>query len=181
MSGRNCHTDKYKIQKWCIQIIDYPYMNDVNLQCWIEMRHFCFTSQSKMFQSYLCSTSMYRLTEEDGPIIGFLCHRHFVGFLLCPSRHRHGATLFPLILKNRTPLSSSGNHQMIELLLKKYMWMPPLLGVEFQLQVHRCATGIMLTLCSEGRLFELRCPRVISGRTSDGKEVKRHIRTSEPV
>ena len=104
-----------------------------------------------------------------------------VGFLLCPSRHRHGATLFPLILKKRTPLSSNGIHQMIKLSLKKYMWMPPLLWVEFQSQVHRCATGIMLVLCSEGRLFELRCPRAISGSTFDGKEVKRRIRASGPV
>ena len=58
--------------------------------------------------------------------------------------------------------------------------MPPLLGVEFKPQVHRCATGIMLVLCSEGRLFALCCPRAISWRTSDGKEVKRRIRASGP-
>ena len=61
---------------------------------------------------------------------------------------------------------------MVELSLKKYMRMPHLLGIEFQPQVNRCATGIMLALCSEGRLFELRCPLVINGFTSDGKEVK---------
>ena len=37
-----------KIQKWYVQILDYPYMNDVNLkehvQYWIEMRRFYFTS-----------------------------------------------------------------------------------------------------------------------------------------
>ena len=68
-----CRYASQATQKWYIQIIDYPYMNDVNLkehvhvQCWIEMRRFCFTSQSKMFQSYLTncdSTSMRRLTEE---------------------------------------------------------------------------------------------------------------------
>ena len=58
--------------------------------------------------------------------------------------------------------------------------MPPLLGVEFQRQVHRCATGIMLALGSGGRLFELRCPRAINGRTSDGKEVKRRISPKDP-
>ena len=43
-----------KIQKYYIQIIDYPYMNDMNWkeheQRWIELRYFCFTSQSMMFQ-----------------------------------------------------------------------------------------------------------------------------------
>ena len=123
---------------------------------------------SRRCVSPICdNTSMCRLTEEeDGPMIGFLCHRHFVGFLLCQSRHRHGATLFRLILKNRTPLSRSRIYQMIELTLTKYTWMPPLLGgVELQPQVHRCAIGIMLALWLEGRLFEPRCPQAIRGRT----------------
>ena len=152
------------------------YNVELNLDVFV-LRH------SRRFFSHIWdSTSMYRLTEEvDGPMIGCLCHRHFVGFLLCQSWHRHGTTLFPLILKKRTPLSSSGIHQMIELSLKKYMWMPPLLGVEFQPQVHRCATDIMLVLCSEGRLFALRSPRAISWRTSDGKEDKRRIRAPGPV
>ena len=42
---------------------------------------------------------------------------------------------------------------------------------------HACLVlrRFMLALCSEGQLFALRCLRAISGRTSDGKEVKRRI------
>ena len=175
-----------KIQKWYIQIIDYPYMNDMNLkehvQCWIEMWHFCFTSQSNMFQSYLWqhidvqADWRRRWTYDRVPMSDIP-----KGFYWAHKGTGTGSTLFLLSLKNRTPRSNSWIHQMIELSLKKYIWMQPLLGVEFQPQVQRCATGIMLALCSEGRLFELNCPRAISRRTSDGKEVKRRIRASGPV
>ena len=47
---------------------------------------------------------------------------------------------FPAISEKTDP----SFHQMIELSSKKYMLMPPLLGVEFHPEVHRCATGIML-------------------------------------
>ena len=70
-------------------------MNDVN---WKEhvlkwdvfvLRHIrrCF--------SHICdSTQMCGLTEEVRPLVGLSCHRHFAGFLLCPSKHRYRATPF---------------------------------------------------------------------------------------
>ena len=70
----------------------------------VELKWDVFVSRHsrKCFSHIYHSTSMCRRTEEeDGPMIGLLCHRHFVGFLLCPSRHRHGVTLFRLILKTR--------------------------------------------------------------------------------
>ena len=159
------------IQKWYIQIIDYPYYtNDVNLkehvQCWIEMRRFCFKDVSVIFFSaHRCAADWRRWTY-DRVTKPKTFRRVFILPIKAPARGLN----FSLFLKNRTPPSSSGIHQMIELSLKKYMWMLPLLAVEFQPQVHRFATGNMLVLCLEGRLFELRCPHFISGRTFDGKE-----------
>ena len=69
-------------------------------------------------------------------MVGLPCHTHFVGFLLCPSKHRHRATHFP---RNRTPLSRSRIQKMIVLSLKKYLWYfrscisgSPMLGIGFR-------------------------------------------------
>ena len=36
---------------------------------------------------------------------GSQCHRHFVGFLTCPFKHRHGATLFIRLFRETAPFS----------------------------------------------------------------------------
>ena len=118
MSGKNCHTDKntkmIHSNTWMMRIWRNTYNIELNWDVFV-LRH-----SRRYFSHIWDSTSMCRLTEEvDGPMIGFLCHRHFVGFLLCQSWHRHGTTLFPLILKNRTLLSSSGIHQMIDIVIEE--------------------------------------------------------------
>ena len=46
---------------------------------------FVLRHSRRCFSHIWDSTSMCRLTEEvDGPMIGFLCHRHFVGFFIVP-------------------------------------------------------------------------------------------------
>ena len=128
------------------------------------------------------STSMCRLTEEvDGPMIGFLCQRHFVWFLLCQSRHRHGTFLFPLILK-KPDLSieqwdSSNDWIVIEEIHVNaaLAWSRiPTSNPPLRNWYHVC-------LLLGRSIFALRCPRAISWRTSDGKEVKRRIRASGPL
>ena len=134
---------KQKYKKYYIQIIDYLYMNEVNcnVQFVIEMRclnlfYVTVKDVSSIFVTAHGCAGGLKTRLNIGS--GFPCDRHFIGFLLCPSKHRDGDTLFPLIGRNRyrTPLSRSGIKHMIELSLKKYVWnfwscIPHLLGVEF--------------------------------------------------
>ena len=114
-------------------------MNDVNcnVQCWIEMRCFnlfyvTFKNVSAIFvTAHGCADG---LKKKLNLWSGFPCNRYFIGFLLCPSKHRHGDTLFPRIRRNRyrTPLSRCG----IQQTLKRYVWnfwscISHFLGVEF--------------------------------------------------
>ena len=74
MSGGNCHNNVEL--KWNVFVL----------------RH------SRRCLSHICdSTSMCRLTEkEDGPMIGFLCHRLLVGVLLLPIKAPARGQPFPL-------------------------------------------------------------------------------------
>ena len=188
MEGIATQTTRQKL----IYSNNYDYVNYVNWKehglCLIEMGCFCFTSYSKMFQPYLWQHIVVQVWLKKKLDIWSVSHAIGIlqGFYCAHQKHRHRVTLFPLILRNRTPLSRSEIQHVIESSLKKNIWylrscIPPLLGIVFPSQLHRCSIAVMFDLWSEGRLFETRCPRAISGRTSNGKEVKRRIRASTLV
>ena len=70
---------------------------------WVELVC-CLTSHSTIFQLHVymwrhrCAGELKKKLDLQS---GSQCHRHFVGFLMCPSKHRHGANIFMVIRRNR--------------------------------------------------------------------------------
>ena len=143
-----------------------------------------------MFQPYLWQHIDVQMKTEEVVrlMVGLPCHRHSVGFFIVPFKAPAKGHPFSNYSEKPDPSIAQWDstkwlncHWINTCDILGVAYPHPLLGIVFPPQLNRCATGVVFDLWSEGRLFEPRCPRAIGGCTSDGYEVKTHIRAFKLV